>query len=397
MKKWRTRILFLFFAIALAVVYYYIKGNNFYTDEQAHAYTINNYLQGFWEHPEFLTTLPGYHYIGYLWAKLTSLVTTYNEFPALRLLSTILSFATLGLFFLASNKKYAHLKTLSYFFLPITLPYFFLAYTETTSTLFVLAALLLYQKKYYHLSALPAAYAVLVRQPNIMWAAFIACLILIDTRKIKNTLSYILIGLAFATFVFINGGVSMGDTTAHPSFAFHLGNIYFALTLFFIIFLPTIIGSLPKSVKALEKPKFLILAIATTLFGLNFVETFTPDHPYNNVENYDWFLRNNMLATIVESSTIKRLVGISFIFSMLTLAVTKLQHKKYLLIYPFAILSLIPFWLIEHRYYAIPFILFILLHKPQNKIVAYAQLMWMAGISSLLLHKVIVENGFWFL
>ncbi|HLD03973.1 MAG TPA: hypothetical protein VJC17_04330, partial [Candidatus Dojkabacteria bacterium] len=49
---------------------------------------------------------------------------------------------------------------------------------------------------------------------------------------------------------------------------------------------------------------------------------------------------------------------------------TELIQKGFVILYPLVVLSLLPFWMVEYRYYMIPFTLFILFAKAQTPMAA---------------------------
>ncbi|VDN30986.1 unnamed protein product [Cylicostephanus goldi] len=86
--------------------------------------------------------------------------------------------------------------------------------------------------------------AVLTRQTNIVWAGFSAAIRLfrgIDTSKPFSSLvhslislaSFIILAFSFVVFVFINGGIVLGDASAHHP-RLHLAQLLY-LTLFIAI------------------------------------------------------------------------------------------------------------------------------------------------------------------
>jgi alpha-1,2-glucosyltransferase len=120
-------------------------------------------------------------------------------------------------------------------------------------------------------------------------------------------------------------------------------------------------------------------------FFLIYIFTFKIDHPYN-INQY--FLRNKLLVYFTSSIILKILFFIPVAYSILSISVTELYEKSFYLIYPFTILYLIPSWLIEQRYYLIPFALFILFKKEESKLVEYLSIVFYIISSALLFYGI---------
>ena len=55
----------------------------------------------------------------------------------------------------------------------------------------------------------------------------------------------------------------------------------------------------------------------------------------------------------------KPLFFLPVVWSLLSLATIRLERASFRLLYPVGLLSLLPVWLVEPRYYLIPFVLFL--------------------------------------
>eukprot|EP00736_Rhodelphis_marinus_P013472 Rmarinus@m.17596 len=133
-------------------------------------------------------------------------------------------------------------------------PYFFLGgllyYTDSLSVLLVMLSLLSSFHRRPWISALFALASVGVRQTNIVWGIFSGILPLILSLDstlnpvrvfrqlwqnrlsvLSTTLPFVLLAAMFAAFVVWNGGIVLGDRSAHQSSAHLSQAIYFTLTL----------------------------------------------------------------------------------------------------------------------------------------------------------------------
>jgi len=222
-------------------------------------------------------------------------------------------------------------------------------------------------------SGIMGIFSMAIRQTNIIWLAFEFIYIYfssynkIDKNYFKDhcirNWTFILGFLLFLIIAFINKGFSLGDRSAHPNFSFHLGNIFFILILFFFFFLPLNLYRAKKIINYL-KIRREMLAYSAIIFVI-YLFTFNNTHPYN-IQGSEYFLRNKLLAFIDSSFIIKIIFFLPVAYSIFSLSITRLKNRQSYLLYPATFVFLIPSWLIEQRYYLIPFILFIILREKHS-------------------------------
>jgi len=216
-----------------------------------------------------------------------------------------------------------------------------------------------------------------IRQNNIVWLAFMCVFIHFEKynfefsvkifqKSIRDYWIFIIGFILFIIFLIINKGVAIGEKLMHPSFLFRTGNIFFMMFLFFFLFLPLNISNFQKIIQHIKKNKkfIIIIAIVFSIYMLTFVN----DHPYNYyLPRY--FIRNRILLYFNSTFVLKTLFFIPIAYSMFSISVTKLHRKSFYILYPTTLIFLLPSWLIEQRYYLIPFTLFILFKKEESKLV----------------------------
>jgi alpha-1,2-glucosyltransferase len=175
-----------------------------------------------------------------------------------------------------------------------------------------------------------------------------------------------LIGTAgFITFVVWNGGVAVGDTREHPFPAFYLGNPYFFLFLFFLLFLPLHVPAFRRLWSALNPKRTVLLLLGVVGFFLLYWMTFQNTHDYNQAR-YDWWLHNRVLLFAVANPVHKALFFVPVVGGLLSLSCIPLAQGAYALVYAFTFLSLSPSWLIEQRYALIPLTMIMLMRKQEH-------------------------------
>ncbi len=398
-------------ALCLAAVFWYFRILGPQGDEHLHQDQILRFARGDFSMNPDITQIPGYHA---MIAAVEAAVQRYSLFST-RLASLGVSFLSVLVFFGFSaslDRKGTAMRTMQYVLLPILTPYFALAYTDTASLLFVLIAFWLAEHRRVTLAGIAGAAAILIRQTNIVW---LLCLLLFLTwegeylryadavrkslenwwdvhvrfyirkhaawRWLQEYWIYLLIFLGFAAFAVVNhGGIALGDQGAHPFPSFHLGNAYFCLLAACCLFLPLHIANLPR-IAALLRKRTWLLALLPLGYAF-YMLTFVNDHPNNQL---DYFLRNKILMFSTSSLLWKSVFFVPTAFATLSLAVTRLKRPSHYLLYPVTVLALIPSWLIEQRYFLVPFALFLAFRERRHWIVEWAHVVLYTGLTGFFL------------
>ena len=362
--------------------------NGVLVDEIYHFRQIRTFREGVWTLEPKLTNLPGYHAVmtGASW------VTGAESLNSLRLGSFLLGLLGLPIVFSIVRKldtPWATIVTAQYLFFPLLLPFEFLLYTDPLGLECILLSLLLALDDCLWGSAIVAALGVMVRQPQITWVGFVCVLPYVRKHGLRlewgGAVDHLRRGwlflfgfAAFGVFLLVNGGVAMGDRSAHPDGGFYTGNIFFTLFLCAVVMLPLHLANLPRIVALVRNRPWWILILAGAFAIYWFICRF--DHPYN--ENR-WFLRNRLLRATGHILWWKvAFFGLAAL-SILSLAVTELKESGFRLLYPFAILNLVPSWLVEPRY-ALPSLgLLLVLRARRSWLLEWATLVWFALLSLL--------------
>jgi alpha-1,2-glucosyltransferase len=348
--------------VLLGFCFVALVNNPLVIDEQDHFAQIEMFIYGFFGQHSAITMIPGYHGLLALLASLTGLV----SLGEVRFLSFLLGMGTLAVFLLLLKqlgRDRARFATLA--FMPVLFPYVFLVYTDVCSLGLVLLSLLLSLRNRPRMAGIAAIAAMLVRQNNVVWLLFVMAYayerehgLTLEARRILTHLGRYWVFLAgivlFAGFVLWNGGVAIGDPDAHPPFAFHTGNVFFLLFLFCLLFFPLVVSRL----RGIDWRSLLWVTAALALF----FTTFEVGHPYNT-QWADVFLRNRLLA-LANRDVWHRLA----FFVPIGLGVAAIARSRLpVSLTALTVVYLLPSWLIEQRYYIIPFALFILLEEDEGR------------------------------
>jgi len=344
-------------------------------DEEVHISQIKKNYEGELKLSTFITNIPGYHYTLAYIGKVVNPIFNFDEHPKRRdvrlfQLSIALLFPIV-IFLLIKELKQKKQLVLILTLLPIISIYFFVVYTDILALTLFLFAFLFHLKKRYDLAGLFMLLDMTIRQDHVIWLGFLLILLLyqiyqdrkkIDVAFVKSIfgdgISYFMALILFMMFYHFNGGVAIGDSSAHPSMNFELGNIYLFFVIFTVIFLPTVLFEFKKIVQFFRK-YFIISGICIIVGYFIFTNTFIVDHPYNLLIS-EVFLHNVIARAIMNNALIELVAYILIIISVGYLIVKPFIDKKYILIIPCMLLALSLHWMIEFRYFMIPLVLFAL-------------------------------------
>lgn len=364
---------FTFFGIALLTFiggWWYFKDMPPKVDEQIHYLQVLLILNGTSFFPQEVPALPGYHWT----LSFLSWMVHDRSGETLRFLSSCFSFVCLTVYFLLAKKidaTTASRRTSLLLFFPLLFPYWFLLYTDAYSMLFVLAALLCALRQRLWWAGFWGILSLLVRQNNLVWLGFIAALVFVesggslrswqDLRAWSRKFAFFILAFALtALFVFYNKGLVFGDKTHHP-LSVSLENLCVCLFFFFFLFFPHNLSVIKKGWELLSQKKYL--QISLLLFFIAYCFFFEIRNFYNDPTRFGFFLHNRLLGLMTSNLPVKLLCFLPVGGALLVLFATPLARPSFYLVYPFTVLFLVPVLHVEHRYYFIPFSLFLLFKK----------------------------------
>jgi alpha-1,2-glucosyltransferase len=369
-----------------------LRGLGLLSDEVHHYSQIDLFRTGHFRLLGSITTFPTYHGVMAALAQLLGV----SNLDGLRLLTLLPSLALVALAFAVTRRTspgHPGLRTLQVLFLPILFPLHFLVYTDVSALALLCAALLALLSRRLLLAGLLASLAVAFRQGQIVWLAWVWILCVAELprealdrrfaiRAARETWTFALGAVGFLAFVTWNGGVALGDRSMHPTGVLHPGNVYFALFLFFPMLLPLCMHRSSEVVPFLSTHFSWLLGLSAAF--VYFLVAFRADHPYNQLD-YSGFLHNQLIQAFTASAVRRVAFFAAVASSTLTLAQVRLQRPAFTLLYPAAVLYLLPFWMIEQRYYLAPFTLFLLLRRDEPAWLEWVLTVWLALLSFFVL------------
>jgi alpha-1,2-glucosyltransferase len=395
---WREYFFWVFVVSILITIYIIIRHIPFIIDEKWHFGQIKQFQSGNFKLDTYIAVFPTYHFItaAVLWLCKS------DTLQAARYFSLLIAIFNAITFYALSKEIYPqerYVRTLQFVFLPLIFPYHFLVYTEGMSLLFVLISIYLALRDKPLLSALIAILAVSIRATNIFWAGFSWLLLLFPTNNVglfswtrfrsllMRTWIFPLIFIAFSIFIWLNHGVAIGDRN-HHNITLNLSNVFYYLMMFSVLFFPDCIKSL-YAVGHLVCRKPIITTLMGGILSLIYWKSYKITHHYNDPARYWAYMRNRILFWTTHFPLAKGLCLIPTFLGISGLTFTQFQERRFKILIPITILSIIVMPLIELRYYIIPGVLFLLFRKSNLPGVEYFMTILYLVISICLLSGII--------
>lgn len=352
-----------------------------------------------------LTTPLGFHYSVALPGRWLGV----DSITGLRAISATLALVSILLAWLCVQRSHddgASMRALQILFCPLLWPFYFLLYTDLVSLAVVLTGLMFVLSGRFALAGLIGVAMLGWRQSNVFWAGLLWLMALHQAglgrvlvlwfrrgdsvaaepagrhliEALKATWPLALPLIAFVGFVIVNQGVALGDRGAHQFGArLYPAQVFFMLLTFWVVLLPLHLASLPAIGRLLRRqplwPVGLIL-----LFAL-YMATFAVTHVYN-LGLPEFHLRNRVLGWLSDDWLWRALAFIGMAWTLLTLAVTRLETTAGYWLYPVTLAALLPVELIEQRYYIVPMVIFLLLRSRGRPAVEGSLLAWFVVLSA---------------
>ena len=384
--------------VLIAAIFGYIiisMNTTLHADEGFHASQIWLFYSGEDRLAGNITVPPTYHYII---GKIVKFTGGYHD-NLLRFISLTIALLSIPVIYLVAN-FYSHTnaweKTLHVYFTPLIFPYFFVLYTDIWSLFAIALSLLLALHRRFYLAGLAGGLAILIRQDNIAWIGLVYLYVCFESINKMNKVNAIhfarnaltkgavfnLIFLCFLAFVYINGGVAIGDAEAHKISAFNLSNFHAFIICCWILFLPFHIQQIPTIIPLLRKP----LVIISLLVGfVIYIGTLKNIHSYNQIM-YDYFLHNTLVHLLTDYPLIKALSFFLAAWTILSLINMPLPDQRWRLLLLVAPLAAISHPLIEARYYIPAFFLIHILRPRMSTNLEFFSLSIYIATSAYLLY-----------
>lgn len=364
-ERFVERALFVCTTGLIALVFWRLKDLPLVYDEVYHFGRIQKLLSGGIAITDFGAMFPGYHLLLALLLRLTG----QTSIAAARFFSLLFSLAACGAAYGVTrtiDPSRALLRTMQFALLPILLPFFPLLYTDTLALALLLASLLAALRGRRVLLAITFLLACFVRQTTVAWTPLLFAILQSSSPRpfeprtlLRLSFPFLAPVLLVATFIVVTGRATFNPGLAadHPFPFFSLGNVFYALFLFTVLFAPLVLAHGAKILRLLTRPWILVALIALFLL---FSVGFTVTHPANSEINR---LRDAVLLAADAGGLDGFLFWAVGAVGLLTMTVIPLERRSFLWIYPVSLALLSMSWLIETRYAIAPLALWLLLRK----------------------------------
>ena len=372
----------------IAIGFLALRGVPHIQDEYLHEALIRRLIQGDWTADSAVTVFPTQHF---LIASMLRVFTVTPSVDAMRLVAMFLHLLVLpGAYLVArgagGERDDALRRTLMLALMPSITPFIFLIYVDVFAIALLLLSVAAQQRNRHGLSALVIAAASVVRQTSIIWCVWqLASWLLARWRREAGRSMggawYVIVLIAFGALLLWNGGLVVGDASAHPVGRLFPGNVFFALVLLWIYFLPLHVAILPAVLRRIrQQPMWLAWLL---LAGLAFYLLFRADHPYNAIAPAQ-IMHNRLVGWLLEPHG-RLLGGVLVAWSVATLWLTPIRGQGSSLLLPFAMLSLLPLGLVEPRYAAPAIALWLLMRGMTTRQTEWLLVGWLATLGSIVL------------
>jgi hypothetical protein len=289
-------------AFALPIGWFFIYDHfrpDYLVDESGHLGAIYHFFEGKPGWPEQMTMLPGYHFIV---VALWELHPPLKLLTLARLVSLLFALGGLAAFTFARRRLHrtaAHPEpaegsgraTLLLALLPILQPFTGMAYTDVPALACILAAFAAQLSHHRILAAVGFAIAALVRQTNLLWAAFV---LVFEwwrpgtlRRDFFRRIAVILVVLGLAALAIVWAGRFTVGSQTGTDLRPNVATLHFAALLVLFLGLPVWLAHLPDALRrglraARADPwRTLIVAGAALAAVTILVRTFANPHPWN--------------------------------------------------------------------------------------------------------------------
>jgi len=376
-------------AYALCALYAAMVGE-MRLDEYAHFTQIQRFRDGDFRILDVLVAAPGYHLV------IAALMRIFraDSFSAARVITSAFGFLAVAGFHCLRRDAVGRadfLATAQFAVLPIFLLLVFMVQTDVLSLALVLWSVWAAGRQRHWLAGALLLGAVCVRQNNVLWLVLMVWPSVRDSMRqsgaqrlagsASTLLPYALVGAAFVAYWIVHGSVSMSPTAAlvHPDFSLHSGNLFYLMFVAALLFAWPFVKDWSRFCHAVRERWWLIVLPAGLAFL--YLSTFTVDHPFNLLQPPD--LRDWLLMRTQASPIWYAAFGAIAVFGGVGLIWQRLLIGNRALFWLVTALFVSLSWLIEQRYYLIPFALFLAWRAPESARVERATLALWAPVAVL--------------
>lgn len=361
-------------AIAGLLAWYVVVGvarPSFVGDEFHHVPAIRGLTEGDWGPARALPMPPTYHALAALLARVLG-----TELWAVRLFNVLLGVAAIGFMAAALRARYPdagawHLLRLAWN--PLLLPFWVFAYTDLAALLGVIIALNSYVRRQYVAAAGGLLLACLFRQSSVVWVAFFIALGAVELwqRQPGEPVRWTFVRRAarvlwpYVLVLILGGGILVAwreialpsniENRVRPNIAQFYILALTAGLLWAPVWLAHLVEYWPQRFAAWLARPWICAALVAAVGVLGLV--FQNPHGWNADPNY---LRNWPLVAMSRSLAARFLLSTCIVVFIVVFSHAtwhSAARRTLGLVWAFALLFLVPHYLVDPRYYIVPLVL----------------------------------------
>ncbi len=356
-------------------------------DEPIHLSQVLRFVRGEGGMHPWLTTFPTFHWLASWIVRALGSEST----STVRLASTMLGILVVPAAWFVARARFdravSRARAFGVAFLPILVPYFFFIYTDAAALAALLAAVAAAERRRWLLAGAFGLLAVALRQTAIVWVAWLFAQYLWNerpwlawradgVRRLREASLFVATGIAFVAFVVLNRGIAIGDSSSHPLGVYDQ-NLLFFLVVVALLLLPAMLLE-ARATWAMIRRKPVVWMIVAGVAAAWFQFGWNADHPYNLLPYH----LHNDVAMWLNDAMHRACVTPFAVWGLLTLCRLSRADFPTISWAVATVLTLVPSWMIEHRYAIVPLALWLLLRPAASATTERAQLAWLVVLGA---------------
>ena len=208
-----------------------------------------------------------------------------------------------------------------------------------------------------------------------------------------NLLPFILVGVLFVVFVWLNGGLVVGDRTAHQA-TLHIPQLFYFFALIaasphFYPFIRSFLAGCARNWWCITLPAVVVINLI--------VHFNTMVHPYVLADNrhYTFYIWKRVFE---QRPLLRYFLFPIYMFGAYAVARTMQQKQSFIFVLGFlacSFVSLVPQKLLEIRYFLIPYVLVRLHIPPQSRTALILEFLAFVAINLVTLYLFLYRPFYW--
>lgn len=335
-------------------------------DETVHTVVVRQIAGGDWSRPANLPMLPIFHGVVATIGRIVGTSLTAQRFAA-ALIGCAFAFAGWAVARGRRPSSQVGMATAQLAFLPFLFPFVVLVYSDTFSLLFLVLAVLAFERELHGVSGLLFAGASLVRQANVVWALFFVLWALLESRDVARGLvarlgralsrswPHVVVLLTAVALAAMGSSLFISPTAGNEP-RFNLAQYYVLAWAAAVVWAPVLLPRTLDDARAAlsflrRRPElgFALLALCALAIGLAMF-TYENDHLWNRGRGA---LQNYPLVAMTRHRILRpfAIASVLWIYYALGRFLHAQRSRVPLAAFAVGLVAVAPMGLVEPRYY----------------------------------------------